>query len=64
MGTNDLWKRQLVMNLLISPNFVQSNDVLVNLITNVNFLGFLDVLKVASFSNLHDFSLYDCITKN
>jgi len=35
-GTNDLLKRQPIMNLPISPNFMQSNDVSVNLITSLN----------------------------
>jgi len=37
MGTNDLLKEQSFMNLLVSPNFTQSNDVSINLITSVNF---------------------------
>jgi hypothetical protein len=37
MNINDLLKRQLVGNLLVSPNSVQSNDVSINLIIGVNF---------------------------
>jgi hypothetical protein len=38
MGTNDLLKKQLVMNLPLSLNFARSNDVSISLITSVNFL--------------------------
>jgi hypothetical protein len=38
MGINDLLKKQLVGNLPISLNFVQSNDVPINLIIGFNFL--------------------------
>jgi hypothetical protein len=63
MGTNDLLKEQSVMNLLVSPNFAQSNDVSINLITSVNF--FLKIcFKVTSFSKLRHFSLYGGSTKN
>jgi len=37
-GINDLLKRQIVGNLPISPNFMQNNDVSINLITSVSFL--------------------------
>ncbi len=37
MGINDLLKKQPIMNLPVSPNFEQSNDVSINLITSVNF---------------------------
>jgi hypothetical protein len=38
MGDNDLLKRQLVKNQLVSPNFARNNNILINLITNVDFL--------------------------
>jgi hypothetical protein len=38
MGDNDLLMRQLVKNQHVSPNYAQSNNISVNLITCVNFL--------------------------
>jgi len=51
------------MNLLVSLNFVRSNDVSINLIRSVNFF-FLNALKVASFSKLHHFSFYGVLLKH
>ncbi len=39
LGDNDLLMRQLVENQLVTPNCARSNDISVNLITSVNFLG-------------------------
>jgi hypothetical protein len=38
MGINDLLTRQLVGNQFDSSNYAQNNDILINLITNFNFL--------------------------
>jgi hypothetical protein len=38
MGISNLLMRQLVGNQVDSPNSVWSNDILVNLISGVNFL--------------------------
>ncbi len=39
IGDTNLLTRQLVKNQLVSPNFVQNNDISVNLIIGVDFLG-------------------------
>jgi hypothetical protein len=38
MGTNNMLKKQPIGKVLVSPNFVQSNDILINVITCVSFL--------------------------
>jgi hypothetical protein len=38
-GDNNLLTRQSVKNQFVSLNFAQSNDVLINLITSVDFIG-------------------------
>jgi hypothetical protein len=60
---SDLLKRQLVKNLPISFNSMQSNDILVNSITCVSFYRKY-ALKVASISKHCHFSLYGYNMRN
>jgi len=39
IGDNDLLIRQLVKNQFVSPNFMRNNDISINRIMGVDFLG-------------------------
>jgi hypothetical protein len=39
MGDINVLKRKLIINQLVTLNFVQGNDIPINLITSINFLG-------------------------
>jgi len=60
-GISDLLKKQ-VREILVSPNSTQNNDVLVTLITSVNFFRKY-ALKATSFFKRHHFHFMDIIQK-
>jgi len=57
-GTNDLLRKQLVEKIPISPILTQINDVLVNLVTCVNFLEFFFPKGRIVFQVLPPFTLW------
>ncbi len=62
-GDNNTLTRQPIQNQFVSLNYVQSNDVLVNLITGFNFLGILCPKSCVIFQT-HQFPFFSDSTNN